>query len=186
MKDMSITQRNNKSNDDKAGAGAALVNKGIALLFDLLKDVKVKSDLKEVIKELEATMPPKGGVLVRVNIGKTPDGAGGYISEYLGIQIIGASVSSVPDFKQQSSKDALRNVCSITDAKPIKGPELKAPPKGINHAYDERVSDNIMRYRNRNPNNKNLDIGGGVLALAYVEEQIIFIDLKTLNKLKGN
>lgn len=186
----------NLGTQGKVKAKASLAAEGLAALYDLMVELGVKarieSDFAYVIKEIEQKMPKHvGGVLVGVQLGKIPNGAGSYIVEYLGLSVL-VSGKSVEDAKSNLRrgrgevrlKYGLSNICSIEDANQLSGPQLKASTPGRNHNYHEKLSRKIIEYRSKNPKNEQLNIGGGVLSRAYIEERLFFVDQNALEKAK--
>jgi hypothetical protein len=74
--------------DQKAVEGAALVVKTLnEFFFGIFADVNMESDALRLEREVDAALNNAKGVLIIRFTGRSPDGAGNYIPEYLGISV---------------------------------------------------------------------------------------------------
>lgn len=189
-----------------SSAKASLLAEGLNVVNDWVFDRGVKSrlnqDLGSIADEAAHLVPMAGGgVLIAILIGKTPTSAGGYAEEYLGVQPLTGGATLI-EARSKLTKGRLEyhgktggfrsqiGTCTIDEANkpPSKksGATIGPAPKGYNSAYRSGVYQKMQKYLNKNPSNRNISLGDGVLATAYIEERLIFVSEKKLGELAAN
>jgi hypothetical protein len=160
----------------KAGFDAVkqVIDKSYAWLVEVLKDVRTKRDLKSMLNTIRPIVTQSGGVAVARYIGVNPDTAGNNYYEYLGVSVCGtASSASEADLKYADS--SVRTGVA-KDTGPTIGP---APPLT---SMEKQLSDNLLRYYQKNPTN--MKMSGGIISLPYFDREIVFIDSSGIREIE--
>ena len=187
-------------------------NQGRAALFDLAKlgldalhsltvsmmlDVRTRADILQFRGYISDFMANTKGVLITRHSGFTPNGAGAYLVEYLGISIRNSEEKFTNVLKAPTISPATgKNICTFeTEAYEDLKKKLAeydrhgfwvddTRPKNI--GFEEYTKELLKKrdyYLQKNPTGEKRELLGGVLSYDYLEEQCYFLSRESFGKL---
>lgn len=171
-----------KSNAENRAAAITWASEKLAAI---MVDVRTGYEIKFIESEATAVAKKEGGVLISQMTGHMPNGAGDYITEFLGLIVAGggkneklakAAYGEKKWKAAQHRATVVHTVCTPDNPLGLpkqQGPTISAARPGTNIFYGGKVAENMNRYLEKNPLNRQMPAGSPI-ALAYVKEELLF------------